>query len=434
MTITDEKNHRNYWYNVIDGALFGTAMAVVPATLVLPAYVRHYTDSNFLINLIQALFVLGVTAPQIFMARHIENLRYKKKLMMTTAIIQRIPWLVMALVAVIPFGKESPWPLVVFFFSYALFSFSMGVNIPVWLDMIGKLIPKASRGRLMAMRHMLGLLFGTAGAALARSILLYLPFPYSYSLLFLLFFLLTSLSLIWLSKLEEHPSTITKSKTSFLKYLKQIPKVLRSDRNFVRHIFGMILLALASMQGGLIASYGIDKFQLSQREDVLATISLIASLFGAATIYPFGWLGDQIGHKINLLLSGLLVIIAMLVLLFSNSLFMFTLTFVLLQLSVVTLQVSKSAILIEFCKEHDRPTYISISNTLTAPFSFLAPFIGASIATVWGFKTLFISVIGGYVLYTIFLLFFVKDPRRYPKPHLPDGGLKLESDNIWKQT
>ena len=65
----------------------------------------------------------------------------------------------------------------------------------------------------------------------------------------------------------------------------------------------------------------------------------------------------------------------------------------------------------EFCRDVDRPTYISVKNTIIALFSFSAPIIGAFIAKSFGIPIMLIAVIGMHVLYMIVLGFSVKEPR-----------------------
>lgn len=405
---------RNYWCNVMDGALFCTAMALVPVMTILPAYVKKFTDNEFLVNSITALFVLGFTAPQVLMARHVESLERRKPLMLLTGLLQRLPWLFLAIAALIDFGGNSTLPLILFFLFFSLFTFSSGFNIPVWLDLLGKLTPQDKVGRLMATRETIGLTLAIGGSALSIYILAEFPFPTNYSLLFFLFFLITMVSLGFLCFLDEHPSEDLKIKPSLITYLRGIPPLLRSDRNYRRYVIASCIAALGAMQGGLVTAWGIDTFELENRDWILANISMVNSIIAIATIYLFGRMGDLAGHKINLMLSALFIIISMTILIFTQHLLWFAASFVFIQLANNANMVSRSAIILQFSKPCDRPTYISVQSTIAALFAFLAPFAGAAIAQQLGYRACFAAVIAIKALFLIYMGVMVTEPRKAP--------------------
>lgn len=403
---------KNYWLNVWDGALFTTAMTLLPVTILLPAYVKTYfTDNVFLINLIPALHIFGFTAPQILMARHIESLTHRKKIMLITGLFQRIPWLLLGLSLLIIPAQSKQVHLALFFIFFAVYAVSSGINVPVWFDLLGKLTAPDRRGRLMATRQTIGQGLGIGAAFLAAMILRRSHFPLNYSILFLLFFALTSLSLFLLIFLDEHPSKEIKKKEKFNHYLKTLPSLLRKDRNYIHFLIASSILALAAMQGGLVTAYGIDTFELETKHHILAYITALTSGTGMVTLYIFGWLGDKYGHKLNLALSGFFTVLSMAFLLFFKNLTAFTVSFILMQLSVSTGVVSRTGIMLALCPERDRPTYVSLKNTLTAPISLAAPFLGAWIAQTGGYYPLFTVVMILHMTFVIYFLIFVKEKK-----------------------
>ena len=75
-----------------------------------------------------------------------------------------------------------------------------------------------------------------------------------------------------------------------------------------------------------------------------------------------------------------------------------------------------------FGSENERPFYIGLAQTLTAPATIIAPLIGGWVADSFGFVPTFsISAILSVVMMGI-LIFIVKDPRRNPHSSpLPQG-------------
>ena len=408
----DSYKPKNFWCNVADGALFFGAMAMVPINILIPAFVKKYTDSPFIINLVPALFILGITAPQILSARHVEALAFRKRLMLITGVVQRLPWLLMA-VAVFLFGdRAGPLPLVLFFAFFVVFAIATGINIPAWLDLFGKLVPVRLRGRCMAYRQLGGLAIGVGGAYLARLILKHIAFPHDYALLFFLFFLLTSASWIALLFLDEHASREVRAKVRLAEYIRGLPYLFRRDRNFARFVIASSIFSLAAMEGGLVAAFGIDRFDLHEKDYILANISMIGSGVGIATVLLFGRIGDRFGHKINMLLASAFVITGMAMVLGAEGLVLYTAGFVLINLSLTIGGVSKGALTLEFGTDAQRPTYISLKNTITAGFGFLAPLLGAYLAFQYGTGRLFTVVIAMHILHLVAMGFFVTEPRR----------------------
>ena len=403
---------RNFWLNVADGALFSTAMAVVPVNILLPAYVRKFTDNEYLVNLVVALFLFGVTSPQIFMARFLDSIPRKKPLMLITGVIQRLPWLVLALAAWFIPPERATLHLFLLFSMLGLFAFSCGANIPVWLVLLGKLIPERQRGRLMAWRQMIAMGLAIGGAAGARYVLKTWAFPHNYALLFLSFFLLTSASFVAQLFIREDQVDPVRPPPRLGEHLGRLFHLLRTDRNYAHYVVASILLTLGGLYGGLITSYGIDRYGLANRDYVFAYITMLSAPAGMVALYFFGHLGDRHGHKGNHVWSALLVLLAMIALRFGHSLPLYVAAYVLIQIAVNTEIVSRTAILLEFGGPERAASYVSIKNTVTAPFSLAAPLLGAFLARNFGYDAVFVVT---FVLFTVAAFYMahqVHEPRR----------------------
>jgi MFS family permease len=87
-------------------------------------------------------------------------------------------------------------------------------------------------------------------------------------------------------------------------------------------------------------------------------------------------------------------------------------TFTLLGAYLAAGQVSGLNIILEFCKEEDRPTFIGLTNTLLAPLFALAPLLGGVIVQGFGFQTLFLCALLAAGLGGLLLAFWVNEPRK----------------------
>jgi predicted MFS family arabinose efflux permease len=67
---------------------------------------------------------------------------------------------------------------------------------------------------------------------------------------------------------------------------------------------------------------------------------------------------------------------------------------------------------VDFSGENERPYYIGLAQTLTAPATIIAPLIGGRIADTQGFVATFAWSAMLCVLMIIILIFLVKEPRK----------------------
>ena len=411
--LSDKHQKRNFLLNVIDGAVYMMAVAMIPQQTILPAFIKKFTSNEYLINLIPMILVFGYAMPQIFIARHTESLKFRKKFMLVTGLGQRLPWLFLGLFILFVPKDQMIISLVLFFVFYFIYSLSCGINVPIWLDLVAKLTPTEKRGKLFAYRHIMGGVLGIMGAYVAKIILKKCSFPDNYSILFLIFFVLTSISLGILIFLKEPPSQEVKKKTSFHEFLKTIPDLVKKDKNYRNFIISNFIGSLSYLSGGLIAVYGIDKFGLHNKDYIFAQISLYSVLTMIVAVFLLGHLGDKIGHKINLILLGIFRIVSLAMIIIMKDITLFIISFIISSMAQSCYIVSKTNISLEFCHDADRPTYISVNNTLAAPFSFVAPILGAFIARTWGYKELFWIAILLNMVYILYFSIFVKEPRKH---------------------
>jgi len=407
-----EKKDKNFWLNVLDGSIFGAASNMLPYVILLPAFIKKFTSNEYLINLIPAISIFGVAFPQIFIAKYVANLKYKKNIMLITGLFQRIPWLILAVLTFYYNYFNKTFFIFIFYLCFTICILTMGINIPAWIDLVAKVVPVKKRGELFAYREALGGIMGLGTTYLGRFILKNLDFPFNYSFLFFLFFVITSISLTFLIFIDEKSESKIMENKDLISYMKYTIKILKNDKLFLKYIFVIIILSLSAIAGGLITAYAIDQFSLQKKDFIFAQMSFINVIAKISFVFFIGWIADKYGHKINLVLEGLLMLIGFVLLLLFNHIVTIYIYFALSTIANSARIISNKNILLEFCSESQRATYISISNTISAPFSFIAPFIGSYVAKNYGYKSLFIVSIFLYLIYIIFTIILIKEPRK----------------------
>ena len=98
----------NFIANVMDGGLFSLAMSFVSQQTILPLFVQKLGGGNIAVGLIPVVWILGFNLPQILAAPYAQQRTRKKGLLLRTAMLQRIPWLLLAIAAAtLPAGTGS---------------------------------------------------------------------------------------------------------------------------------------------------------------------------------------------------------------------------------------------------------------------------------------------------------------------------------------
>jgi hypothetical protein len=107
-----------------------------------------------------------------------------------------------------------------------------------------------------------------------------------------------------------------------------------------------------------------------------------------------------------------ITMLAMAALRFGHSLALYVVAYGLIQIAVNTEIVSRTAILLEFGGPERAASYVSVKNTITAPFSLAAPLLGASLARQFGYDAVFLVTFAVFGLAVFYITYHVHEPRQ----------------------
>jgi MFS family permease len=400
----------NFTVNTLDVAFFLLGLSIISQTTIMPLLVRRLTDSTLAIGLIPAIYSIGYLLPQLLIANYAEGLRRKKRfLLIISGIGERGPYLAIGLL-VLTLGARAPaLTLIGFFLLLATTAISAGLGTPPWYDLIAKVIPAQRRGLWAGVSRGLGSLLGIGGAALAGRLLTNYDFPLGFGLCFLAASVALAISWVSLSLNREPDSVVTKPRVKLSAYLRQLPAVLRRDANYLHYLIARSVAVLGGMCTGFIMVYGVERFGFQGETVGLLTAVLVGSQ--AVMNLLLGAVADRVGHRAVLAFAALAMALAAASVLVAPTEAWLVVTFALLGASMAGNLVSGLNIILEFCAAEDRPTYIGLTNTLLAPATALAPIIGAVLASLIGYQSMFaaaavLALAGGALLRT-----WVREPR-----------------------
>jgi MFS family permease len=408
---TVQANFRwNFNVNILDITFITLGLSLISRETVMPVLVSSLTDSKLAIGLIPAVFSLGFYLPQLLTANFTERLTYKKPFVMLVGSVgERLPYLIIAL-TIWAFALTAPTlTLTVFYFGVGIAAFSAGIATPAWFDMIAKVIPVQRRGVWSGLGHGLGALMGIIGAYFVGRILETYLFPNNFALLFALAFVAVAISWVGLALNREPPSKMVKEHTTTGQYFSRLPTIIRSNDNYAHFLISRTVIQLGAMATGFFMVFGTETFGITGAGVGFLTGVLIAST--AVMNLVWGVIGDRLGHKLVLAGAAFAMSAAALMALLATSQSWLVAAFILLGAYLAADQVSGLNIILEFCREEDRPTYIGLTNTLLAPILITAPLIGGLLATWAGYSGLFIASVLIAGIGALMLTFWVHEPR-----------------------
>ena len=402
----------NFTVNALDITFFNLGMSFIYSTTVLSLYTSYLTTSAVLIGLIPAIQSVSFFWPQLITARHIQRLPRKRPFMVKFGLLERLPYLFIALVALLWPGAPSSFAYGVLAISLLLASTCGGLGAPAWQSMVAKVVPVTLRGRMFGLSSALGGLLGLGGAALSRQILAQLPFPTSFGYCFLLCFVSLMISYLGVLLNREPPRESPELAPTAAAYWRSLPALLRQNPNLMRFLVARALMILGGMAATFYVIYGRARFGIS--DQFAATLTIVALASQTVGTPLMGLLADRSGNKALLELGGVCAALsALLGLLMPSADWLYGI-FVLLNLANATNMIAGQSIPMEFGTPETLPVITALISTSLALPLLLAPIIGGWLADVAGYRALFSIALGVMLCGLALMRLGVRDPRHLP--------------------
>jgi MFS family permease len=398
---------RNFTINIAEGALYVAGAAFISGQTVLPALVSRLGGGNVAVGSVAVILWVGLFLPQVFAARYVETLPWKKPWAIWGGVIQRMFLLLLAF-SVFAFGRQSPaTALACVLIFYALSQIGLGITTPGWFDLFAKVTPVRRRGRLIGMRNSIG---GAAAFVCGLALtwmLSHFAFPINYSLVFFCAFAFQVFSVIvQLNIVEEQPSN-TVAKKGLGEYVRQIPGVLKQNKRFRRFMVMSAFLVVASMPVGFFTVYALNRF--GGGESMVGKFTLAMVAVQVVSGFANGYIADHYGHRIALVLAAAGMLGASIVALVAPSLAWFTLAYVFLGINLGSELMLRYNMSIEYGPVELRSTYVGLMNTVLAPF-YLSSIAGGWISDQFGYHVVFVLGALSSIIGILLLIFRVEDP------------------------
>ena len=400
-----------------DIAFFSLGLSISSAYTILPLFVHHLTNANWLIALIPSLRTIGTFGPPLLVAGMVERRTHVKPLMLFLTLFERLPFLILGVAVVVLAHGYDIVLLVLFYILILMQASGGGLTFPAWLDFIARAIPDSIRGRFIGSWSGLGNVVGVGGAALATALIVALPWPWNYSAIFLLSFVAVVISFILLAISREPQRTVTYAApraagSAFRRWRSwqaDMGQVIRTDHIFQRFLLANGIAGLAGLGNGLLAIAALRQAHLSEEAVSLeATVLIVATTLGN---FLWGWVGDRAGHRVVLVCGALGGTVAMLLALLAHQFVLVTLAFFIFGLGTAATQLAQLSYVVEFGTPERRPTYIGLAFLLITPTAAIGPLLGGIMADHWGYSPVFFMAAVMGLVTTLTYWLWVRDPK-----------------------
>lgn len=305
---------RNIRYSYIDGMTFCFMMGTTIPYLGL--YVLRFNGPAELVSLIASVQPIVLSVVSILTASYVNSFQKKKKVLMLPSLLVRLTIFFMALIPFFP----NQWHAWMLFIMWGAAYVPWSICNISWSPMMSNIVPEEMQGRFFGIRNALTGATTLIGTVTTGILLSKMPFPSFFSLIFLISFAGTMISLYYLAKhiepiIPEAGETKNQYRTNNCPLFQLDFKT--SLGAFKDPIYGSMfsLTCLAIFIFHIGYSMAIPLFTLRQVQELglnNATIGLIATITGTAALfgsYSGGYVSNRWGYRYVLLFSTLMSII-----------------------------------------------------------------------------------------------------------------------------
>lgn len=417
--ITENMRH-NVVVNILDASFFGMALGFASNVTVLPLFIDSLTDNTALIGLIASIQMIGWQLPQILTSRRVARLKRYKPMTVIMSINERVPYLGLAVVALLLPTLGPSLTMVLTFLLVSWQALGGGFTGTAWQSMIGKVIPQRHRGAFWGVQTAGLNMLMAVGAFMAGQILEDMAYPENYALCFFLAAVAMVISMVFLAMTREpEREMFFEGREQPALDWSHIKTILHNNWNLWAFIAVRFLAQFGWMAVAFYTIYGVRQFDMS--ESTAGVLFALLTLSATVTNPILGWLGDNWGHRRVYAASLLALAASAGVAMAAPDVYWLYLAFVLAGIGNVGIWTIGMTMTVEFGTDQDRPFYIGLVNTLISPAALIAPFIGGILADAVGFEATFTLAAVASIITALILLVVVRDPSK-PKL-LAEGGL-----------
>lgn len=398
---------RNFTAHLCHGLLGQTGMRLINAPTFIPAYVFALSGSELAVGIARGVQYLGMFLSPVVGATVIEHRRRVVPVALWVGALMRVQILGLALCGLL---LAPPAALVATCLFLGLFGAFLGVQGVAFNFLVAKVIPVERRGVLMGLRNALSGLTAAGVAIYAGRVLVeHDALGNGYAATFLLAFVLTSCGLAMIAFVREPESPRVRAVSRVSDRLRDLPALLRSDRQFTRYFLARALAVMGRMAVPFYWIYAQSRMEMSgSRLGELTAAFVLAQSVGNLF---WGAAADRRGFRVVFLASLGLWMLSALLLLQTTTYSGLLLVFAGLGTGLGGFQLSAQSLVLEFGSRHNLPLRIAVANSASELVAAIGAVAGGLLAMTVSLEAVFFVAVASQAIALGIVVVSVREPR-----------------------
>jgi MFS family permease len=360
------------------------------------------------VGLARALQYLGMSLSPVVGATWIEHRRRVLPVGFFVGGMMRVMILGLALGGLL---LAPPGPLVSVWVFLGLFGVFLGIQGVVFNFLVSKVVPVRVRGRLMGLRNALSGLTATGVAIFAGEVLIEDDaLGNGYAATFLLAFALTSVGLLMLLFVREPETPHVREQTGVFDRLRDLPSLLRADRDFTRYFTARALAVMGRMAVPLYVIYAGTRMEIGGAE----LGQLTGAFVFAQSVGNLGWgaIADRFGFRLVFLAALAVWMLAAVALIFTDHYAVLLGVFAAIGLGLGGFQMSAQSLVLEFGSRQNLPMRIAVANSASELVAAVGSLAGGVLAVAVGQVPVIWAAVACQAVAFALVCVGVREPRR----------------------
>ena len=376
---------------ILQGFFLAVAISIADTSSVLPLIVDYFGGGKILVGVLSSLMKGGAIIMQLQTAFRAQERSMVLKSLRKVFVFRFFAWFFTGL-SILIFAERSNLVILglisVFLF---LFSFSAGVGVIYYQELLGKSFTKEYRGKAISYKQIAAGIAGIISGGISAFILEKFSKPESFSYLFMVSGIIMAVGFGVFWNFKEDPKIQTvKREQNFGLFLKNSVKLFKKDKSLRLQIFSRFI----SYSLFLILPFIILKI----KDDFGVTgkfIGLIISVQMAGAVasnFVWGRLSEKNKNKYIIIFSFILALAAVIISYFAGVLFCYYIVYFLTGAAIDGFRLAFSNLILIIAPAEKRPMYIAVQNNLSSIGLFF-PILGGFL-----FKTFNYDVLSGFTV------------------------------------
>ena len=412
----NNQDRHNLILNCAHEFFWGIGLSFHTLYAIIPLFLKQLGAPQGICLSVAGLWSILVAFPQLFTAIIGRNIKNIKRTVIGVHIFAMPPIFFAGFIFAF-FAPSGPYSWVLYYICFILYGIGIGIIIPIWTEFLNHTFSINKRGKYLGISFAWNSIGGFFGGFAVRLVLnSNIPFPQNFGWGFLIFFTCILIGTILFKWYHIKLDRNNHKNRSINDFLSETKSIIKTNFNFRNYLISRMFLTANYPAISLYAVYTQNKFDFDISEaGVFVIINVIAS--GAGSLLS-GWIGDLYGHKNSILLSFISYLMALLVALLANNMFHVYIIFLFLGLGLGAFMPSAMNLIYKFADGGDNKIYMALTDTILAPFTFLAITIVGSISEFINMEIILMGI-GIFLLIGIFIMiFFVDDPSNMHKKQI----------------